>query len=84
MNTLIALCLRQTAGTVSVRKALYREKSLLTPRQREIALLLRDRYSVKEIALELFVAESTVKSAKKIIYDILDIHSKAELAKMEF
>jgi LuxR family maltose regulon positive regulatory protein len=67
-----------------VRKALYREKSLLTPRQREIALLLRDRYSVKEIALELFVAESTVKSAKKIIYDILDIHSKAELAKIEF
>jgi LuxR family maltose regulon positive regulatory protein len=83
MDTLIALCRRQISGTGAVKKALSLEKPVLTPRQREIALLMKDGLSAKEIASELFITENTVKSAIKIIYDKLDIHSKTSLAKIE-
>jgi LuxR family maltose regulon positive regulatory protein len=84
MDALIALCRRQIAGAEAVRKAKAGEKAVLTPRQREIAMRTRDGLSAKQIASELFVTEGTVKSAQKIIYDKLDIHSKIELTKMEF
>jgi LuxR family maltose regulon positive regulatory protein len=83
MDALIALCRRQIAGVEALRKALAGEKAVLTPRQREIALLTRERLSAKEIADKLFITENTVKSAQRIIYDKLGVHSKSQLSKME-
>jgi LuxR family maltose regulon positive regulatory protein len=83
MDALAALCRRQISGTDAVKKALSREKHALTPRQREIALLTKGGLSAKEIASKLFITENTVKSAIKIIYDKLDIHSRTDLRKIE-
>jgi LuxR family maltose regulon positive regulatory protein len=82
-DALIALCRRRMSGADAVRKAPSSEKHALTPRQREIALLTKGGLSAKEIASELFVTENTVKSAIKVIYGKLDIHSKTDLRKIE-
>ena len=51
----------------------------LTPREAEIARLAAQRYSNRQIAGQLFIAESTVKSALKIIFNKLGISSRQEL-----
>lgn len=51
----------------------------LTPREAEIAGLAAQRYSNRQIADQLFLAESTVKSAMKIIFHKLGISSRREL-----
>ncbi len=51
----------------------------LTPREAEIAGLAAQRYSNRQIAERLFLAESTVKSAMKIIFHKLGISSRQEL-----
>jgi LuxR family maltose regulon positive regulatory protein len=67
-----------------VGKTLAEVNSSLTRWEREIALLAKKRLTVREIADELFLTENTVKSAMKIIYRKLDIHSKAELSALNF
>ena len=84
MESLIALCRRYSAGAASIRAFRAREKSFLTPREREIALLAKERLGAREIASRLFISENTVKSALRAIFDKLEIHSKAELAKKDF
>ncbi len=84
INALITLCRRHSSGITSIRGYLEPEKSSLTPREREIALLAKERSSVREIASRLFISENTVKSALKIIYAKLEIHSKNELAGKNF
>ncbi len=51
----------------------------LTPREREIALLLARGRSATFIAEELSCSPSTVRSHAKNIYAKLDVHSKQEL-----
>jgi LuxR family maltose regulon positive regulatory protein len=84
IDTLAGVCHRQISGAAAVRKALFGVSSPLTHRQREIALRTREGLSAKEIAAKLFISENTVKSAQKIIYDKLNIHTKIELTKIEF
>ena len=84
MEPLTALCRRYSAGAASVRASRAPGKSFLTPREREIALLAKERLGVREIASRLFISENTVKSALKAIFDKLEIHSKADLAKKDF
>ncbi len=84
MNALIMLCKRHSSGAASVRRHLDPATSVLTPREREIALLAKERCSTREIASRLFISENTVKSALKIIYGKLEVHSKNELAAMDF
>jgi LuxR family maltose regulon positive regulatory protein len=79
IDALIALCEREAAGAAKINKHLTTAKSQLTRREREIALLAKERLSTSEIASKLFISENTVKSALKIIYGKLAIHSKAEL-----
>jgi DNA-binding NarL/FixJ family response regulator len=55
----------------------------LTPWERKIALLAKQWLTVPEIAMELSITENTVKSAMKIIYRKLDIHSRPELSRIE-
>lgn len=51
----------------------------LTEREMEIAVLLRQRLSVKEISQRLMVSPSTVRNTMQKIYTKLDIHSRKEL-----
>ena len=67
-----------------IRKKLLLSRSPLTPRERDIALLAKERLSAGEIAEALFITESTVRSALKKIYSKLEVHSKAELSRLEF
>lgn len=78
------LCRRQAKGVSAIKKALEKEKSPLTPREREIALLARDRFSAKEVAEKLHISEMTVKSTLRNVYNKLNIHSRAELNHRDF
>ncbi len=80
----IELCRKSAAGTAAVLGGLGPGLSLLTPREREIALLAKERLSAAEIGARLYITENTVKSALKIVYGKLDVHSRGELATVEF
>jgi CheY-like chemotaxis protein/DNA-binding CsgD family transcriptional regulator len=52
----------------------------LTPWERKIALLAKQWLTVPQIAARLSITRNTAKSAMKIIYRKLDIHSRPELS----
>jgi LuxR family maltose regulon positive regulatory protein len=79
-----ALCKRQGMGVGIIKKAILQDKSPLTPREREIAQLARDRLSAREISDKLYISETTVRTILRSVYSKLDIHSKSELAAKEF
>ncbi len=81
---LLSLCKRHARGISVIRKSFIRKDSPLTPREREIALLAKKRLSAKEIAQRLYISERTVKSTLGRVYSKLEIHSKTELASVEF
>ncbi len=82
MIALLELCTRQTSGTNAMRQALSGTRSVLSVRQREVALLLKEGLSVKKIAEKLFITENTVKSITKTVYEKLGVHSRIELTKI--
>lgn len=84
LKNIIKLSKRQKNGVDEINRALLVSKSSLTPREREIAMLAKERLSAKEIAETLFLAESTVRSTLKSIYSKLNIHSKKELLNIDF
>lgn len=84
LNALIALCGRQEKGTAVIRKAILKSQSPLTPREREIALLVKDRLSAQEIAERLYISKATAKTVIRNAYRKLDIHSRTELDFVEF
>ncbi|MDR1483007.1 MAG: helix-turn-helix transcriptional regulator [Synergistaceae bacterium] len=84
MMELLVLCERQTAGINKIQTFLAGIKPVLTKRQREIALLIKDGLQAKEIAEKLFIAENTVKTVTKTIYEKLGVHSRIEIAKTSF
>lgn len=55
------------------------ERYGMTPREYEIAKLAAERYSNKDIAFKLHIAENTVKSNMKNIFSKLEISSRSEL-----
>ena len=56
------------------------DRRTLTPRQRDIANLVRDAHSNREIAQALSVGVSTVKLDLVFIYLKLDLQDRVELA----
>ena len=84
LEQIVKLANRQENGMRVIRKKLLLSRSPLTPRERDIALLAKERLSAGEIAEALFITESTVRSALKKIYSKLEVHSKAELSRLEF
>lgn len=84
LDAVITLCERQEMGKKAISRYLLSQKPVLTPREREIALQAKAGLTVKQIAEVLFISENTVKSALKIIYDKLDVHSKVQLTKINF
>ncbi|MDR1901530.1 MAG: LuxR C-terminal-related transcriptional regulator [Treponema sp.] len=81
---LVSLCKRQEAGVKGIERFFQVEKTPLSVREREVALLARKRYSVRDIAEECFISEHTVKTLLSTIYRKLDIHSRAELENKVF
>jgi len=71
-----------TKGLKVIQKSVrYSSNFGLTNREIEIAKLAIQRFSNKEIGDCLFIAESTVKSNMKIIFNKLSINSRSELNK---
>lgn len=70
-------------GCVKARSLLLPGTSALTPREREIALLARQRLSNQEIGEKLCISSATVKNTLYKIYAKLNIHGKAELKDLE-
>lgn len=82
MDSIIALCERFSEGAANIVRQAEGGTSALAPREREIALLVKEGFQTGEIAARLFISENTVKSARKVIYGKLGIHSRAELKKI--
>ena len=81
---IMELCKRQKRGVSIIKRAILQDKSPLTPREREIALLAKERLRSKEIATKLYISEMTVRTTLRSIYSKLNIHSRAELYLKEF
>ncbi len=75
---------KQEAGSAAVHALLYPGTSPLTPREREIALLARQRLTTQEMALRLSISPATVKNTLYKIYSKLNIHCKRELEGIDF
>ena len=84
IDDMLALCERFSTGAANVVKQMAGGKSGLTPREREIALFVKEGFQTSEIAARLFISENTVKSTRKVIYGKLGIHSRMELTKIDF
>lgn len=74
-----ALGMRYEKGRTVILEAMRVKKVKLTPRELEIAGLLKERYSIKEIAEKLSISPSTVSNTMQSIYAKLGVHSKREL-----
>lgn len=73
-----AVCSRREQGVARL-KAKQARASLLTPREREVFILARDRLSAKEISTRLCISIHTVNTILKNIYRKLKVGSKADL-----
>jgi len=80
IKTIKKLAINYIKGLKVIQKAnSYSFNFGLTRRESEIAKLAAKRLSNKEIADRLFIAESTVKSNMKIIFNKLSINSRTDL-----
>jgi DNA-binding NarL/FixJ family response regulator len=59
----------------------HSESAVLTPREREVAQLLAEGRSTKEVAAQLFVSVKTIETHRQHIMEKLNINSIAELTK---
>lgn len=72
------------AGYVSSRPASLAPKDEeipLTPREREVLILVAEGYTNAEIAKKLFISEKTVQTHRSNILDKLHIHDRTELVR---
>lgn len=81
MNLLLSE--RQEEGRQKILRAVWKESSPLTPREREIAILAKERLTAQEISARLQISEATVRTVLRTVYSKLGIHSKLELAIIE-
>lgn len=84
INNIMTLYNRYHKGRTIINNALKQEKSPLTPREREVALLAKTRLSHKEIAEKLHISKATVRTILYNVYNKLGIHSKTELSNIDF
>ena len=79
----ITVFVRQSAGASHpgrAQDALF-EDTGITPREREIALMLAERLSYKEISARLFITMSTMQIHVSRIYGKMGVNSKTELSR---
>ena len=84
IDKIMTLFNRYHKGRNIILNALNQAKSPLTPREREVAILVKDRLSHKEIAEKLYISRATVRTILYNAYSKLGIHSKAELYNIDF
>ena len=72
---------RSSVGDTVVDEAFFTEYEL-SPREREVALLLRSEGRPRDIAERLCVSETTINSHIRSIYRRCDIHSRVELVSL--
>ncbi len=75
----MAVEFRVTDGTAE-QTPLARELAVLTPREREVAALVTNGHTNREIARELMVAERTVETHLEHIFHKLNLSSRAQVA----
>ena len=66
-------------ASLEERCAILARRCDLTPREREILILLAQNYRAPYIAEHLVVSPSTVKTHMRNLYSKLNVHSQAEL-----
>ena len=82
IDEVLALVKRLSAGVKKVRAALGAPRTAgLTPRELQVAKLLKEGMTTKEIADHLSLKFSSVNSLKESLYLKLDVHSLIELSK---
>ena len=84
LNKILDLHKKLSTGIEKIKKDFDNDKSSLTKREREIALLAQRGITTKEISKRLFISTETVKMTLKKVYRKLDVHSKAELNTVKF
>ena len=84
VDNIMALYNRYHKGKLTTLSALNQEKSPLTPREREVAMLAKSRLSHIEIAEKLYISKATVRTILYNAYSKLGIHSKSELNNIDF
>ncbi|MDC7290696.1 LuxR C-terminal-related transcriptional regulator [Blautia schinkii] len=84
LKSIKSLGRKMLLGAAEIRAALCPGSSPLTPREREIALLAKNRLSNQEIADKLCISPATVKNTLYKIYGKLNVHGKAGLREVEF
>ncbi|HWP52170.1 MAG TPA: LuxR C-terminal-related transcriptional regulator, partial [Clostridia bacterium] len=70
---------RQSAGADNINKYMTSRDFVLTPREKEIALLAKGGKTNKEIGALLFISSETVKMTLKKIFIKLNIRSRVQL-----
>ena len=83
IDHIMTLFNRYHKGRTIILNALNQEKSSLTPREREVAILAKARLSHTEIAEKLYISKATVRTILYNAYSKLGIHSKSELYKID-
>jgi DNA-binding CsgD family transcriptional regulator len=84
----LSLLVNEKAAKRKKPRSKSRSVRCLSPKQIQILKLLLDGYSYAEIAKELFITESTIRSHTRMIYRILEVKGRndliAKLSKDEF
>ncbi len=75
-----ALAQIPSSASLSPRQVAKRESGGLTARERQVAALIADGKSNREIAQELIVGERTVEGHVGNILSVLGVHSRAQIA----
>jgi DNA-binding NarL/FixJ family response regulator len=73
---------RKVVQSFQSRRSAESSESLLSPREQEILNLLSKGYLYKEIAIKLGIAEPTVNSFIRRIYEKLHVHSRTQAVAM--
>jgi DNA-binding CsgD family transcriptional regulator len=75
----LSLLVNEKAAKRKKPRSKSRSVRCLSPKQIQILKLLLDGYSYAEIAKELFIAESTIRSHVRHVYRILGVKGRYEL-----
>jgi DNA-binding NarL/FixJ family response regulator len=76
----VAAALMRRLGSLAAERHSWRERGRLTPREREILVLIEEGLSNKEIARRLSIELRTVKNHVHNLLDKLNVHRRGEAA----
>ena len=79
-SPVIVVAVERVPGAVSVDDV--RDRFGLSPRQAEVAILLADRLSDKEIATRLGISRNTARRHVELVMIRLRVHSRREIAEL--